>query len=260
MKHILLTSLTLAFCVAACGEKTHLELKARTMKEAQQKPGNTPAEKPTDDVEGALEMPTNADNRKILINGSATRNIFVGSEGITTTVFCAENLAKTQKEKEKIKIQGQSQIIVRQVVTIGIPEVDSLKLTKKEPPKALLNLACLGNSADLSKEPEDKFVTVTKLVVGASSPVIGKFSLMEGNYLSKAVVSCVTAKDMAKANESLMPAGKAPTSDIVMAVNSKMLLETSSDDPEHAKYVLVTCDEAPVEAPKAIAETVEVQE
>jgi hypothetical protein len=249
MKRVLLISLAATFCVVACGEKSTLQLKARQMRESQQKPGGgtNPSEKTGDPdaSDGALNMPTNTSNRKMLTNGNSIRNIFIGAEGMTTTVFCAENLAQSQKEKERIKLQGKSQIILRQVVTMDVPEASSLNpKTDKEAPKSLVSLACLGTSADLDKEPADENVTIIKLAAGKNTNVTGKFSSIVTDHESKAMITCVTAKDMAKANSILLPDDASKASDILMAANSKVLIETASKDKDVKKYILVTCDEA----------------
>lgn len=270
MKRVLMISLAAALSVTACGDKSHLQLKAREMKDAQLKAGEkkdgTPSEKPTDGDDGILNMPTNTNNRKIPANSSATRNILLGTSGMTTTVFCSENLATAQKEKERIKLEGKSQIIVRQAVTMTIPEVDQIKKDRNEVPKSLVSLACLATPADHSKDPEDQDVTVAKLVTGKSTALVGKFSVMSLDIETTAVVTCVTAKDMAKANDLLLPEDTTKASDILMAANSKMLIQTSSKDKDLKKYILVTCEEAPaaktppVGDKKDVAESADVQE
>lgn len=254
MKHVLMLSLATALCTVACGDKSHLEMKAREMRQGQLKPGEqkpgTPAEKPSEEGSGTKTMPTNTNDLRILVNGAAIRNILIGEVGLTTTVFCSENLAKAQKEKEKIKLQGNSQIIVRQVVTMVIPEASEPKTREQAAPKTLLSLSCIGASADLSKEPADEDVTIAKLTVGKSVLITGKFSSLQADDEKRATVACVTAKDMAKANDILLPEDKNKTSDILMAAQSKILVETASKDKDLKKYVLVTCDE---EAPKTAA-------
>ena len=63
MKRVLLISLAATFCVAACGDKSQLQLKARQMKDNQAKAGagnsGNPSEKTGDDnSDGILNMPT----------------------------------------------------------------------------------------------------------------------------------------------------------------------------------------------------------
>jgi hypothetical protein len=251
MKRVLLISLAVAFCVTACGEKSQLQLKARQMKEGQPKAGpgsnGNSSEKTGDDKEdGILNMPTNTNNRKILVNGNATRNVIIGGDSMTTTVFCTENLAKSQNEKERIKIQGKSQIILRQVVTMEIPEAtlpSGRNNTTKEAPKTLVSFACVGGSADLDKEPADQDITTVKLVPGKNITSAGRFSSVVADHENKAVIACVTAKDMAKANDLLLPEDSSKAADILMASNSKILVQTSSKDKDIKKYILVTCDE-----------------
>lgn len=248
MKRVLLLSLAATFCVAACGDKSQLQLKARQMKEGQQKAGTgTPSEKTGDDnSDGILNMPTNTNNRKIMVNGNAIRHVSIGGEGMTTTVFCAENIAKSQSEKEKIKIQGQSQIILRQVVTMDIPEATlpiRQKETAKEAPKTLVSFACIGNSADLDKEPANQDITTVKLTAGKTVTAVGRFSSVIPEHENKAVFACVAAKDMAKANDLLLPEDASKAADVLMAGNSKILVQTSSKDKDLKKYVLVTCEE-----------------
>lgn len=260
MKRVLLISFAAAFCVTACGDKSQLGLKAREMKANQQKPGEqkptNPSEKPGTEGEGTKNMPTNANDRRILVNGSASRNILLGDASMTTTVFCSDNLAKAQKEKERIKLQGNSQIIVRQATNVAVPEESvNFKTREKETPKTLLSLSCMGASADLNKEPADADVTVTKLTPGKSATAVGKFTSLYDTVDTTVTVTCVTAKDMANANAALLPEdGKTKASDILMAAQSKMLVQTASKDKDLKKYILITCDELPAIDPLDVQE------
>ncbi len=261
MKRVLLISLAAAFCVAACGDKSQLQLKARQMKDGQAKAGTgnngNSSEKAEDgNNDGILNMPTNTNSRKIMVNGTATRHVSIGGESMTTTVFCTENIAKSQNEKELIKIQGKSQIILRQVVTMDIPEKtlpNPRREATKEVPKSLVSFACIGNSENLDREPADQNITAVKLTPGKTTTAASRLSSVIPERENKTVFACVTAKDMAKANDLLLPDDASKAVDILMAGNSKLLVRTSSKDKDIKKYILVTCEEAAAATPPSEA-------
>lgn len=238
MKRVLLVSLAASLFVAACGNKTDLKLKARGSQQqtGPQKPQD-PSEKPGDDSK--FQAPAETSHRQIPANSRATRIVNIQAEDMETTVFCANNVVKSHGEKERIKLQGQSQVILRQSTKAAIPERNNG--LPKEEPKSFLSLACLGPSADLSKEPENKSISVTKLTNGETTALVGKFSSIVYGFETTAQIGCVSPEKMAKADEVLSPAEKDKALDILMATNSKMLIETESDNLK--KYILVICDE-----------------
>lgn len=241
MKRVLLVSLAASLLVAACGEKTDLKLKARnnmtnTFKPGQQNPQN-PSEKTSE--EHTFHAPSETNHRLIKANSRATRIVNIQAEDMETNIFCTENVVKSLNEKERIKLQGKSQVILRQSTKAAIPETSNQ--TPKEEPKPFVSLACLGRSADLSTEPENKNIHVAKLTDGDTIALIGKFSSIVYGFETTAHIGCVSAEKMAKADAILSPQEKDKALDILMAANSKMLIETENDDLK--KYILVVCNE-----------------
>ena len=116
MKHVLLISILAALCIAACGEKSNLTLKAR-----EHQKGGTPADTSTK-VEGAFVSLKEADNRILAANTKATRNVLLGDDSSEITVLCATDLEKAAKESELIKIIGAGQIMMAQDEEMEIPE------------------------------------------------------------------------------------------------------------------------------------------
>lgn len=234
MKRVLFLSVAASLCLSACGDKADVQLKARTMKEAQQRAA---AQKPTAGLEEAPQnIPDNANFRILVVDGYSTRNVTVGKDTLQTTVLCSENLAQSMAGEDRIKIQGGSQILLRQEVRLPNPDGGQFKVKQSDAPKALVSLSCHAKSADLTKEPADKNVTSTKLETGKTVSVVGRFGTIQTDEEFTATIGCVASDKFSE--------GPATGVDILMTDGSKMTFETSTKDKDVKKYILVSCDKA----------------
>jgi len=242
MKRALLISLAASLCLAACGGQNDLQLKARKMKEGQQQT------KPEDKGIGVVNAPVDADVRKMHASENARRNVLMGpSAGLQTTFFCTDDLIKSIKEKERIKLFGQSQVMFRQNADYPSPDSDDNKLKPNNDTlaKPIVSLSCMAK--DDKKPEENKNVKVMALEVDKTVEVSGRFSAQRADSEFKSLIGCTTQAQMADAEKVLLRKDQESRVDILMAAPSKVLFEITNkdDDSSEKKYILLSCDQAP---------------
>lgn len=219
MKRTLLISLATAACLVACAQRSDLEKKGR------RQDGTGTQAKPTLD---------NADNVSLKAGQPLPRKIILGDKEVETTVLCTDNLAANLKRTERIKVQGQSQVMVRQTKNQKNPERDEAgNITESQ---GFYVIQCAAPSADLTQLIDSNKDHVLQMVQGQKQTLAGKFS-MATEDLQQVVIGCASQEDLKNAPAILSSKDERIRADFIMAPKSKMILSTDKG------VVLLTCDQ-----------------
>lgn len=242
MKRVLFISIMTALCVAACGEKSNLSMKARLARQARGTNG-----KP----EGAFTSPAKADSEKLLPNGQDTRNVLLSDASVETSIFCTNDLEKSIQEKERMHVLGNSQIIMLQDTEKDIPGKRRFSgKGLKEAPKALVNIVCMGLAA--STEKVEAYKNVTRLTLKVNDPateISAKFST-SNDSIQKARIACGDETAFSKADAIMLPEKEEDTVHIMINATSKLLIETKASKRQEQEYILVDCAQDPAATPE----------
>ncbi|WP_413288296.1 hypothetical protein [Bdellovibrio sp. HCB337] len=248
MKRVLFVSILAALFVAACGEKSNLQVKARKL----QRDGTNSK------VEDTFANTTGADARKLTSNMKAARNILLGKNSVQTSVYCSHDLEKAITKNERIYLLGGSQVLILQDTNLDIPETPKqLGQEKAEVPQDIVNLICDGPK--ISTEKLEAYPNVAKVNLtldAAPTEIQAKFSVANTSVQS-ALIACGSTEALRAADKIMMPESESAVApSILITPETKMLLETKSQKGKEKEYILVTCAAEKTEtAPEADKES-----
>lgn len=246
MKRVLLVSILTALCVTACGQKSNLGLKARQAAKAR----NNNTGKDTK-VEGAFTSIKNADTRKLQNNAKATRNVLLGDDSLQTNILCTNDFEQSINESARIKILGGGQVMLRQDNELEIPETaKDLDVKKVAAAKEVVNVLCMSPSTSTEKLEKFDNVKLQTLTVGEPTQVLGKFSTNTED-VQKVIVACGTEENLAAADQILVPESGVFPVQMILSMNTKLLIETTSDSKTQKEYLLLTCTQKAPDSKKA---------
>lgn len=245
MKRLFVLSITPILGLAACSENSKTTLKARQ----RSAPPQNIAGKVADEIASVPQ----SDLVKLTANTRARRNVLLDDDSSRLSVLCTDNLELALKERDRVKILGRSQILIRQDTEVDPPEQRAKKKDASQPAAALkdvLNVVCNASAAPTDHLEQDPNVALLILNPGAPVEVTGKFR-PESEEAQKIMISCESPQDLVHADSFLMPeSGEFPVK-ILMNPQGKMLFETNKDGNQK-EYILVKCESVPTE--KSVSE------
>lgn len=233
MKRVLFVSILAALFVAACGEKSNLQVKARKL----QRDGTNTK------VEDAFATTNSSDARKMTSNTKAERHILLGKTSVQTSVYCTHDLEKAITKNERIYLLGGSQVMILQDTTLDIPESPKqLGQKKAEVPQDIVNLICTGPKISTEKLEAYGNVAKVNLTLDAAPTEIQAKLSVANTSVQSALIACGSTEVLRAADKLMMPEDESTVApNILITPETKMLLETKSQKGKEKEYILVTC-------------------
>lgn len=258
MKRVLFISILSALFIAACGQKSNLGLKAREAGKARQKTGTDVSTEGK--VEGAFTSLKEADTRKLGNNDKATRNILLGDSSLQTNILCTGDFEFSAHETARIKVLGGGQILLRQDAQKAIPETaKDIGAKKVDAAKEIVNVLCVSSAMATTKLERMDNVTHETLALGQPQKLAAKLSATTEDA-QDVIIACGEDAHLSMAREILTPAEGAASVQILIGMNTKLLLETKSESKDHKQYLLIDCGEKAQSSQKDESATVKTED
>jgi len=236
MKRVLLISVLTTLCVAACGEKSNLGLKARPLEAAKTQ---APAKN-----SGEVVLPKDADNRILKADSQETREVLLGNKASKLTVVCSTNLGDAITIKSRIKMLGGGQVLLRQ---------------SAEETLDIVNFVCKAPESKVTGVEENENVASMILTQGEPSFISIKAN-NDSNEVENVQIVCGNADEITKnASKVLMNKSEEDRIKMVIGLNTKILVEIKPVDKVR-NYALISCQPVADEVTPKVEENATIEE